>query len=768
MVKKESKCFGMFCICFFMLLMLPLAIKAEERVEGGATYEDAVEIEWGKEYTATSAEGWFKAFAPENLLYVGAGYDEFSEVVAYDNKREKISRQYVARATYEAKLGKWTSYWDTSSSGRMDLEENSYYFFKVSSSKAETCKFKVIYGTRYSTDNRKIMQLKQNYMDSYYMAASERGRDLYCSNYQFTAAETGNYKVIVNSVNGRAQCEITYKDGIELAAIDCKENQTIEEIIPVTQGLTYYIKTYATYMDDNMDEATQITFQVSNAKVSAITLDNNAIDMDKGEQIQLSANVAPENAVDKTITYISSDTTVATVTESGLVTAIRGGNATITASANDGSGIQAECSVTVKPKLATRLELSDDSIEEELATFEDKKDCYQLKATVYPTDADDTSVTYTSSDTSVVSVNKENGLLTLKKSGTAVITCRTNDGSNLTKTCQVVLKQISNTKVSAITLNNSFLYMNKGEQIQLLASVAPENAVNKSITYISSNPAVASVAENGVVTAIHGGNVIITANANDGSGVQAVCSVSVTPKLATRLELDVYSIDEDLETFNDEKYYYQLKATVYPVDVDDTSVTYTSNDTSVVSVNQENGLLTLKKPGTAVITCRTNDGSNLMKTCQVVLRQSHLFGYKITIDNIKYKVLSDTTEGGTVAVCDVSNKKLKSYTVPGTILIDGYTYEVIGVQDGAFKNCKKAISIVLGNNVRSIGKEAFYNCKKLKNLTINSKKLKTVGENSFKNMYSKAKIKVPSSKISKYKKLMQDKGQKNTVKIKRV
>ena len=89
-------------------------------------------------------------------------------------------------------------------------------------------------------------------------------------------------------------------------------------------------------------------------------------------------------------------------------------------------------------------------------------------------------------------------------------------------------------------------------------------------------------------------------------------------------------------------------------------VTFTSSNPAIVSVDKTTGMLTLKKPGTATITCSTNDGSNLTQTCKVVLKRSHFLGEKKTINKIKYKVTSDTLRGGTVVVYGVSDKNAKS------------------------------------------------------------------------------------------------------------
>lgn len=326
--------------------------------------------------------------------------------------------------------------------------------------------------------------------------------------------------------------------------------------------------------------------------------------------------------------------------------------------------------------------------------------------------------------------------------------------------------QVSNTPVSSISLNSNALTMNKGEQFQLAASVLPDNAADKSVTYYTSNPNVALVSEDGLITAAGGGTATVTVDSNDGSGVQAFCQVTVIPKLVTRLDLNKEYMEEDLATcYADE---YRLYATVYPIDADNQEVTFTSSAPDVVSVDAATGQLMLEKPGTAIITCTTNDGSNLSKTCKITLKQSHFLGEKKTVDGIKYKVTSDTTKGGTVAVYGVSNKKAKSYTIRNTISIDGYSYKITAVNDKAFVGCKNVTKIILGTNIKSIGKEAFYNCKKLKTITLQSKKIKTVGKNAFKNIYSKANIKVPSSCLTKYKKLFKGKGQKSSVKIKKI
>ncbi len=107
----------------------------------------------------------------------------------------------------------------------------------------------------------------------------------------------------------------------------------------------------------------------------------------------------------------------------------------------------------------------------------------------------------------------------------------------------------------------------------------------------------------------------------------------------------------------------------------------------------------------------------------------------------------------------------KSISVPATITYGGITYKVTEVSGNAFKNNKKVTRVKLGSNITTIGVSAFRGCKKLKTITISSKKLKTVGKKAFSGTYAKAKVKVPSSKKKAYKKLLKGKGLSKKAKI---
>lgn len=133
--------------------------------------------------------------------------------------------------------------------------------------------------------------------------------------------------------------------------------------------------------------------------------------------------------------------------------------------------------------------------------------------------------------------------------------------------------------------------------------------------------------------------------------------------------------------------------------------------------------------------------------------------------NLKYKITKSASKNGTVTVTAPVKKTYTSITIPSTVKIEGYTFKVTAVSASAFKNNTKLAKAVLGANLTTIGKEAFYGCKALKTITIQTKKLKSIGANAFKGVYAKASIKVPSAKLAAYKKLLKGKGQSSSVKI---
>lgn len=165
-----------------------------------------------------------------------------------------------------------------------------------------------------------------------------------------------------------------------------------------------------------------------------------------------------------------------------------------------------------------------------------------LTASILPSNATNQTVTWLSSDTSIATVDN-NGLVRIKAKGTVTITATAADGSGVNQTKTITISgQDANTggstnqtdvKVTGITIDGSSNITTKGGTISLTSNILPSTATNKNVTWTSSNPSVANVNSQGVVTAISNGSAIIIASASDGSNITVTKSITVTGQATT-------------------------------------------------------------------------------------------------------------------------------------------------------------------------------------------------------------------------------------------
>lgn len=242
------------------------------------------------------------------------------------------------------------------------------------------------------------------------------------------------------------------------------------------------------------------------------------VDMHVGESQLLTAVLVPEFTQYRNVTWQSSNTSVATVTN-GRVYAVGMGQATITAKVTN-TTLQATCTVNVTPVSVTGIVLDKSSLRLGVGRT------YTLNAIVTPTNATDKSYTWSSSDTSVATVSSS-GVVTGVGLGTALITVTTTDGGK-TAQCSVEVVPVP---VEGVSLNKTSTTLiitdnNSSPTEQLTATITPNDAANKNVTWTSSNTAVATVSDSGLVTAVGKGTATITVTTEDGS-YQASCVVTV-------------------------------------------------------------------------------------------------------------------------------------------------------------------------------------------------------------------------------------------------
>lgn len=135
----------------------------------------------------------------------------------------------------------------------------------------------------------------------------------------------------------------------------------------------------------------------------------------------------------------------------------------------------------------------------------------------------------------------------------------------------------------------------------------------------------------------------------------------------------------------------------------------------------------------------------------------------VQVSSFQYKI----TGNSTVSLKAPVNKKIKKAVIPASVNIEGKTYKVTAIDAKAMKGMAELQTLTIGKNVKTIGQQAFYKCKKLKTVTIQTELWKSVGSKSFSGIANKANIKVPKKKLASYKKLLKKGGVPKTAEIKK-
>ena len=331
--------------------------------------------------------------------------------------------------------------------------------------------------------------------------------------------------------------------------------------------------------------ACKVTVKTAATKV---TLSKTSVTVNKGKTYTLKATMSPSGANDS-LQWSSSNSKVAKVSTSGVVTGVARGSATITV--KTGSGKTASCKVTVKVP-STKVSLSKTSVSL------NKGKTYTLKGTMSPSDSTD-SLKWSSSNTKVAKVSSS-GVVTGVEKGSAVITVKTTSGK--TATCKVTVK-IPSTKV---TMSKTSISVNVGKTYTLKGTMSPSNTTD-TLKWSSSDTKIAKVSSTGVVTAVAKGSATITVKTT--SGKTATCKVTVKVP-STKVTMSKTSVSINVGKT------YTLKGTMSPSNTTDT-LKWSSSNTKIAKVSST-GVVTAVAKGSATITVKTTSGKTA--TCKVTVK----------------------------------------------------------------------------------------------------------------------------------------------------
>jgi uncharacterized protein YjdB len=354
--------------------------------------------------------------------------------------------------------------------------------------------------------------------------------------------------------------------------------------------------------------------------------------MHLSEILQLNAQVLPETALNQSVIWSSSNPNVAVVDQTGKVTTKGTGAATITVKTVEG-GFTASCYITVVNPV-TGVKLNKNAMTLIIAAEE------TLVASVLPEDASNKNVTWSSANGAIATVDA-NGKVKGIAVGQTVITVTT-VGGGFTATCTVTVIASYPTP-TGIAVTPKTLNMDKGATYPLAATVTPAGA-NPAITWSSSSTAIATVDAAGIITATGAGKATITAKTIN--GLSATCTVTVTVPVES-IEVDP---SECTLAFKGTK---SLKATVYPTDATNKTITWSSSNTAIATVSTS-GAVTAKSINGEVKIYATNAASGIVGVCTITVGTGN-GGAPMGIDEqdlAKITVYPNPTDGELYVTCD--------------------------------------------------------------------------------------------------------------------
>ena len=333
-------------------------------------------------------------------------------------------------------------------------------------------------------------------------------------------------------------------------------------------------------------------------KAEEISLDKTEYKFTTVEKMKLTPSFVPSVAK-QNVKWTSTNEKVATVDSNGNITPLKYGRCRIRATTIDGTNLTAECIVDVGVP-ASKIYL-----EKNIVTITSTKQKENVRATVEPVQAFP-GATYKSSDTKVAKVDGS-GNITPVGNGICKITATTVDGTNLTSSSCNVTVAIKSTGVKLSEKNISFTNKTNLKK-KLTAIVLPQESAFQDVTWKSSDTNIATVDENGTVTAVGSGTCKITATTKDGYNSVGTCEVIVD------IKTEDISMDKTSYIFS-KAGSVKLTATVSPKE-SNKNLKWGSSDEKVAKVDGS-GNITPVGNGVCKITATTVDGTNLSVSCNI-------------------------------------------------------------------------------------------------------------------------------------------------------
>lgn len=368
----------------------------------------------------------------------------------------------------------------------------------------------------------------------------------------------------------------TDQEGITSASTEIKSTTESEmEAVVAYRCLDYYrVELEEETFGDSGEEWGYVKKSQVRIPVTSISGKESATFFE-GETISLDTKVMPQEATDSRVRYQISNTNVATVSTDGKVTGKHAGEAVVTATSVENPQLIYKCEITVKPYIpVTGIEITPHQIEMDDGTSG------RITVQILPSDASVQDFSWKISGEDILRIDSKGRYRALKP-GKATVTAISKEG-NFTDSCEVTVRPVPATGVHI----QSTIDIDVGEIKSPVWRMIPENATNKSVTWTSEDPSIATVDKQGRITGVKTGTTNVQIKTREG-GFTAICQVTVHIYVKDiRLKSNTISL-----TPGDTK---TLKPTITPQNTTRQKIIWNSKNKAVVSVTEAGKVKALK------------------------------------------------------------------------------------------------------------------------------------------------------------------------------
>jgi uncharacterized protein YjdB len=390
-----------------------------------------------------------------------------------------------------------------------------------------------------------------------------------------------------------------------------------------------------------------------------------------GGTLQMNANVSPSDAVNKNVTWsVTNGTGQASISASGLLTAVKNGTVTVKATAQDGSAVFGELVVTISGQTVSVTGITVTGAAN-ATTITTNAGELQMAAAIAPANATNQNVAWSVTNGTGEASISASGLLTAVKNGTVTVKATAQDGSAVFGELEVTIsgQTVSVTGITVTGAANATTITTNAGELQMAAAIAPANATNQNVTWsVTNGTGEASISASGLLTAVKNGTVTVKATAQDGSNVFGELGVTISGQIVLVTGITVTGAG-DATTITAVGGTLQMSAAITPAEATNQDVVWSvSNDAGEATIDTT-GLLTAVKNGLVTVRATAADGSNVYGELAVTVSGQPTA--VISLADQKWVVYPNPVEN-LITIDNASG--IKSYSIvslSGTVVLSG-------------------------------------------------------------------------------------------------